>query len=86
MLILKTAMALCLLLLILMHSGCASRTAVVQTGCEIDETLIVKLDERYPGANAPLGTIEQTIPEFVKDIRGDNARKDQLLKQLEKCK
>lgn len=70
---------------ILMLSGCATRT-IAPLGCDVDYGLIVMLSERYPGHQVTGAQKDRIITEFVRDIRIDNTRKEQLIEQLEKCK
>ena len=84
----RTLPAALLLLCLLLLSGCASPPTVVQSGCQVDRSLVVTLSDRKPkqGDTVMVEDILQTIlPALVDDIAIDNARKEQLHQQLDKC-
>ena len=68
-------------------SGCINAPVVVQSGCQVDRSLIVKLDNRKPkGKKVPVPEImDKILPAIVDDIKRDNDRKEKLHKQLDQC-
>ncbi len=72
---------MCLLAL----SGCSS-SPVLQSGCVIDRSLIVEINDHNPGTEVTVGKIvEEILPAMVDDIHRDNLRKQELHKQLDTC-